>query len=64
MDASVAPKMSWAAKRRTSRPEDTAYCLMGLFGATMPVLYREGNNAFLRLQLEIIGMSDDESIFA
>jgi len=37
---------------------------MGLFGVNMPLLYGEGRRAFLRLQLEIIRMSDDESIFA
>ncbi|RDL35829.1 uncharacterized protein BP5553_06441 [Venustampulla echinocandica] len=62
--ASVAQKMSWAAKRQTSRPEDLAYCLMGLFGIHMPIIYGEGNKAFIRLQREIINISDDESIFA
>ena len=62
--ASVAQKMSWAARRDTTRVEDEAYCLMGLFGINMPLLYGEGNNAFLRLQIEILGQSDDESLFA
>jgi len=62
--APVAQKMSWAAHRQTSRLEDMAYCLMGLFGVYMTVLYGEGQNAFLRLQLEIISKTDDESIFA
>jgi len=63
-DASIAQKMSWAARRRTTRLEDQAYCLMGLFGVNMPLLYGEGKRAFLRLQLEILSKSDDESIFA
>src|SRR2546421_7751149 len=29
--ASVAQKLSWASKRETTRVEDTAYCLMGIF---------------------------------
>ncbi|KAF5340100.1 hypothetical protein D9758_013163 [Tetrapyrgos nigripes] len=29
---SVAQRMSWAALRKTTRPEDEAYCLMGIFG--------------------------------
>jgi hypothetical protein len=62
--ASVAQKMSWASKRQTTRVEDKAYCLMGLFGVNMPPLYGEGQKAFLRLQLEILSTSDDESIFA
>jgi hypothetical protein len=47
--ASVAQKMSWAAKRETSRIEDRAYCLMGIFGIHMPLLYGEGHRAFVRL---------------
>lgn len=61
---SVAQKMSWASRRVTTREEDIAYCLLGLFGVNMPPLYGEGEKAFLRLQLEILRMSDDESIFA
>lgn len=61
---SVAQKMSWAAKRVTTRPEDQAYCLMGLFGVNMPLLYGEGEKAFFRLQEEIIKSNDDYSIFA
>ena len=57
-------KMTWAAKRKTTRVEDEAYCLMGIFGVNMPILYGEGANAFFRLQQEILKQSDDESIFA
>jgi hypothetical protein len=64
MSASIACKMSWAAKRKTTRVEDQAYSLMGLFNVNMPLLYGEGSNAFYRLQLEILKESDDESIFA
>lgn len=64
-DHSVAQIMSWAAKRRTSRAEDVAYCLLGLFGVHMPLLYGEGKrNAFVRLQLEIMRTSPDHTIFA
>ncbi|RYP50462.1 hypothetical protein DL769_010947 [Monosporascus sp. CRB-8-3] len=61
---SIAEKMSWASGRRTTRVEDEAYCLMGLFNVNMPLLYGEGREAFLRLQQEIIKRSDDQSIFA
>jgi hypothetical protein len=60
----VAEKMMWARKRKTSRIEDKAYCLLGLFNINMPLLYGEGSRAFRRLQLEILKSSDDESIFA
>ncbi|CAI7639565.1 unnamed protein product [Penicillium pancosmium] len=63
-DLSVAQKMSWAAGRVTERIEDQAYCLMGLFGINMPLLYGERENAFLRLQEEILRASDDLSLFA
>jgi hypothetical protein len=62
--ACVAQKMSWATGRHTSRAEDIAYSLLGLFNVHMPPLYGEGQNAFQRLQQEIIRTSDDESIFA
>jgi Heterokaryon incompatibility protein (HET) len=62
--ASVAIKMSWATNRQTSRIEDTAYCLLGLFDINMPMVYGEGGKVFLRLQLEIIKSTDDELIFA
>lgn len=62
--ASVAQKMSWAARRETTRIEDRAYSLMGLFDINMPTLYGEGERAFLRLQLEIIRITEDHSIFA
>ncbi|KAI6110362.1 heterokaryon incompatibility protein-domain-containing protein, partial [Pisolithus thermaeus] len=60
----VAHIMSWAAHRKTTRVEDRAYSLMGLFGVNMPMLYGEGSKAFQRLQLEIIRVSSDHSIFA
>jgi hypothetical protein len=63
-NASVAEKMSWASRRETTRPEDQAYCLMGLFDVNMPTIYGEGEKAFIRLQLEILSQTNDESIFA
>ncbi|KAI0363110.1 HET-domain-containing protein [Pilatotrama ljubarskyi] len=65
LNLSIATRMSWAVGRQTTRPEDRAYSLMGLFGIKMPVIYGEGEEAaFLRLQLEIIRRSDDHTIFA
>lgn len=61
---SIARKMSWASRRETTRVEDEAYCLMGLFGVHMPVMYGEGRNAFYRLQKAILETSTDQSIFA
>ncbi|RMZ78367.1 hypothetical protein DV738_g3924, partial [Chaetothyriales sp. CBS 135597] len=63
-DVSIADKMKWAAGRETTRPEDLAYCLMGLFDVNMPIIYGEGKKAFHRLQQEIIRSSSDHTIFA
>jgi hypothetical protein len=60
--ASVAEKMSWAAERETTRIEDRAYSLLGLFGANMPTLYGEEARAFTRLQNEILNISSDHPI--
>lgn len=60
---SAAEKFSWMARRATSRAEDQAYCLLGLFDINMPLLYGEGSKAFRRLQLEILRSSNDESMF-
>ena len=61
--ASIAEKMSWASQRETTRPEDKAYSLMGIFGVNMPTLYGEGSRAFTRLQYEIMRVSNDHTIF-
>jgi hypothetical protein len=62
---SIADRMSWAANRRTTRPEDIAYCLFGIFNIHLPPLYGEGaKKAFLRLQHEIMKSSIDLSILA
>jgi hypothetical protein len=60
----VAVRMSWAAGRCTTREEDEAYCLLGIFDVNMPMLYGEGRKAFFRLQEEIIKENPDMSIFA
>ncbi|KAI4949401.1 hypothetical protein J4E91_005140 [Alternaria rosae] len=61
---SVAARMSWAAKRETTRTEDMAYCLLGIFDVNLPLLYGEAEKAFQRLQEEIIRSKADLSIFA
>ncbi|TBU37117.1 hypothetical protein BD309DRAFT_657196 [Dichomitus squalens] len=61
---SIAARMSWAADRNTTRPEDQAYCLMGIFKIHMPLLYGEGPQAFRRLQDEIMKQHIDTSILA
>ncbi|KAJ9644436.1 hypothetical protein H2204_001788 [Knufia peltigerae] len=63
-ECSIAVRMSWAAHRITTRTEDMAYCLLGLFDVNMPLLYGEGMKAFRRLQEEIVRQSNDFTIFA
>jgi hypothetical protein len=60
----VARRMSWASGRKTTRVEDIAYSLLGIFDVHMPMLYGEGKHAFIRLQEEIIKKSNDLTIFA
>jgi hypothetical protein len=50
----IAERMHWASSRVTTRLEDLAYCLMGIFNVNMPLLYGEGEKAFIRLQKEIM----------
>ena len=57
-------RMYWASDRQTTRVEDEAYCLMGLFGVSMPTNYGEGEEAFVRLQHEIMRRAPDLSLFA
>ncbi|KAK4624512.1 hypothetical protein CLAFUW4_05692 [Fulvia fulva] len=64
VDYSMAQRMSWAATRDTTRSEDQAYCLIGLLGVNMSLLYGEGGQAWIRLQHEIARTWNDESIFA
>ncbi|KAI9066353.1 HET-domain-containing protein [Trametes sanguinea] len=53
---SIARRMSWAWERVTSKTEDEAYSLMGLFDVS--------KNAFRRLQEEIMKKSPDHTLFA
>lgn len=62
-EASVAEKMSWVSRRVTTRIEDMAYCMLGIFDINMPLLYGEGSKSFTRLQEEIIRTSNDHTIF-
>ncbi|KAF9062876.1 hypothetical protein BDP27DRAFT_1481352 [Rhodocollybia butyracea] len=61
---SIAARMSWAARRKTTCIEDRAYSLMGIFDVFMPPIYSEGEYTFIRLQEEILKVSNDYTIFA
>ncbi|KAI0532050.1 HET-domain-containing protein [Xylaria digitata] len=64
LNISVARRMYWASGRKTTRIEDLAYSLLGIFDINMPLIYGEGHKAFRRLQEEILRTTDDQSIFA
>ena len=64
LHAPIAVRMSWASIRNTTRLEDEAYCLFGLFNVNMPTIYGEGRQAFQRLQQEIVKQSLDTTLFA
>ncbi|PMD62190.1 HET-domain-containing protein [Hyaloscypha bicolor E] len=60
----VARRMSWAASRQTTRVEDLAYCMFGIFDVNLPLIYGEGQKAFIRLQEAISRENNDLSLFA
>lgn len=60
----IARRMAWAAGRTTTRAEDMAYCLLGIFDVNMPMMYGERRKAFIRLQEAIMHESNDTSLFA
>jgi len=60
----VAARLSWASTRQTTKIEDQAYCLLGLFRVNMPLIYGEGDNAFRRLQETILREVEDYTLLA
>lgn len=53
-DVDIPTRISWVERRETSRVEDLAYSLLGIFDINMPLLYGEGIKALYRLQEEIL----------
>lgn len=62
--ASLATRLSWQARRKTTEEEDMVYSLLGLLGVSLVPTYGEGKQAFMRLQQELLKTYRDESIFA
>lgn len=60
---SIDERMSWGANRNTTREEDGAYCLFGIFGIHMPLIYGEREKAFSRLRREIYMNSKGKTLF-
>ncbi|KAG1730451.1 heterokaryon incompatibility protein-domain-containing protein, partial [Suillus lakei] len=58
----VDERMAWAAARKTTRVEDVAYSLMGIFDVSLQIAYGEGRDrAFCRL-IEAIMQTGDPSV--
>ena len=52
-DFSINERMQWATKRTTTRKEDEAYSLLGIFDINMPLIYGERERALVRLREQI-----------
>ncbi|KAF8126970.1 hypothetical protein EV363DRAFT_1346771, partial [Boletus edulis] len=62
--ARVSEKMRWASQRTTSRIEDMAYSLLGLFDVAMPIAYGDGARAFYKLMSTITEQCTEPDFFA
>lgn len=54
LDFGIEERFQWAKFRQTTKDEDSIYCLWGIFGVSLPVMYGEGlAGADRRLRREI-----------
>ncbi|KAF9221149.1 HET-domain-containing protein [Gyrodon lividus] len=60
----VYEKMTWVSQRGTTKVEDAAYSLIGIFDVTMSIAYGEGAWAFHRLMEAILQRSGEFGILA
>ena len=60
----VHQKMMWASNRTTTRVEDIAYSLIGIFDVSLTIAYGEGQRAFYRLMEAIINRCGEWEIMA
>ena len=63
-DFSVTERMLWAASRETTRKEDIAYSLLGIFDVKMPLIYGEGKEKALKRLREQIDKASKGKSFA
>ena len=60
---SIDDRFSWAQKRLTTREEDRSYCLLGIFGVYLPLIYGEGDeNALYRLREAVDSKSHSDRV--
>ena len=60
----IREKLRLASTRQTTRIEDAAYSLLGLFSMSLPVVYGEGDKALGRFLAQLLTSSGDTSILA
>ena len=60
----IREKLRLASTRQTTRVEDVAYSLLGIFSLSLPVVYGEGDKALGRLLAQPLTSSGDTSILA
>jgi hypothetical protein len=54
---SVTERLTWAKSRTTTRKEDKAYSLLGIFGVNMTLIYGEGEESAMKRLMEEIDKS-------
>jgi hypothetical protein len=59
----VDERMAWASNRETTRVEDVAYSLMGIFDVSLQIAYGEGGDRAFRRLFEAIIEGGDHSVF-
>ena len=61
-DFDVQERFKWCEKRQTTKGEDMAYCLLGIFDVFLPLIYAEGQtNAMIRLRREVEHRKSEKS---
>ena len=60
----IREKLRLASTRQTTRIEDTAYSLLGIFSLSLSVVYGEGDEAVGRMLSQLLTSSGDTSILA
>ena len=60
----IREKLRLASTRQTTRVEDAAYSLLGIFSMSLPVVYGEGDKALGRFLAQLLTSAGDPSILA
>jgi hypothetical protein len=58
---SVLQRIAWSSSRQTTKEEDTAYCLLGIFEVFIPLIYGEGKTHAMERLLEAVDKRKDTS---